>query len=78
MFQKKITDKYLSKIDKVLLDEKYNQFNQIFGDKQKQENIRASKEEQYQEGFIRDLFCAVYKENGKTKVRYRKTGMMMN
>ncbi len=59
MFQKKITDKYLSKIDKELLDEKYNQFNQIFGDKQKQDNIRASKEEQYQEGFIRDLFCAI-------------------
>ena len=59
MFQKKIIEKYLSKIDRVLLTEKYTQFISIFADKQKQENIRASKEEQYQEGFIRDLFCAV-------------------
>lgn len=59
MFQKKIIEKYLSKIDRVLLAEKYTQFISIFADKQKQENIRASKEEQYQEGFIRDLFCAV-------------------
>ena len=59
MFQKKIIDKYLSKIDRLLLADKYSQFETIFSDKQKQENIRASKEEQYQEGFIRDLFCAV-------------------
>lgn len=59
MFQKKIIEKYLSKIEPALLAEKYALYCSIFADKEKQENIRNSKEEQYQEGFIRDLFCSV-------------------
>ncbi|MBP5175523.1 MAG: hypothetical protein ILP07_06410, partial [Treponema sp.] len=59
MFQQKIIEKYLSRIDRELLAKKYAQFCSIFANKEKQENIRNSKEEQYQEGFIRDLFCSV-------------------
>ena len=59
MFQRKIIEKYLSQIDKELLTEKYALYRSIFANKEKQENIRNSKEEQYQEGFIRDLFCSV-------------------
>ena len=58
MFQKKIIDKYLSKIEKDVLKEKYEQYRSIFASEEKQANIRESKEEQYQEGFIRDLFCS--------------------
>ena len=58
MFQKKIIEKYLSLLDKQELKSKYELFRSIFANKEKQENIRASKEEQYQEGFIRDLFCS--------------------
>lgn len=59
MFQKRIVEKYLSNISKDLLNEKYALYCSIFANKEKQENIRNSKEEQYQEGFIRDLFCSV-------------------
>ena len=59
MFQKKIVEKYLSKLDKELLEQKYDLFCSIFKNEKKIENIRNSKEEQYQEGFIRDLFVSV-------------------
>ena len=59
MFQKKIVEKYLSKLDKELLEKKYDLFCSIFKNEKKIENIRNSKEEQYQEGFIRDLFVSV-------------------
>lgn len=59
MFQKKIVDYYLSFLDKNVLKEKYELFSKTFLDKAKQENIRHSKEEQYQEGFLRDLFCQI-------------------
>ena len=59
MFQKKIVEKYLSKLDKELLEQKYDLFCSIFKNEKKIENIRHSKEEQYQEGFIRDLFVSV-------------------
>ncbi len=59
MFQKKIVEHYLSFLDKKILQEKYSQFSKTFLDKTKQANIRSSKEEQYQEGFLRDLFCQI-------------------
>ena len=59
MFQKKIVEKYLLKLDKELLEQKYDLFCSIFKNEKKIENIRNSKEEQYQEGFIRDLFVSV-------------------
>lgn len=59
MFQKRILEKYIAKLDKTVLDEKYKIFCSIFANPEKQENIRNSKEEQYQEGFLRDLFVSV-------------------
>lgn len=59
MFQKRILEKYIAKLDKSILDEKYKIFCSIFANPEKQENIRNSKEEQYQEGFLRDLFVSV-------------------
>ncbi len=70
MFQKKIVEKYLSNISSALLTEKYAQFCTIFANEQKQENIRNSKEEQYQEGFIRDLFCSVLGYTIKPEANY--------
>ena len=70
MFQKKVIEKYLSKIGKELLTEKYNLYRSIFADKTKQENIRNSKEEQYQEGFIRDLFCSCLGYTIKPEANY--------
>ena len=59
MFQKRIVEKYLSQISPEVLSAAYEKFQKIFGNEAKQTNIRNSKEEQYQEGFIRDLFVSV-------------------
>lgn len=59
MFQKSIIEKYLSKLDENLLHEKYELFCANYKNESKIANIRAVKEEQYQEGFIRDVFCSV-------------------
>lgn len=59
MFQKTVIDRYLSQQDKELVAARYAAYQKLFADPDKQANIRASKEEQYQEGFIRDLFCQV-------------------
>ena len=70
MFQKKIIDKYLSKIEKDVLSQKYELFCSIFANEEKQANIRESKEEQYQEGFIRDLFCSCLGYTIKPEANY--------
>ena len=59
MFQKSIIEKYLSKLDTNLLHEKYKKYCANYKNETKIANIRAIKEEQYQEGFIRDVFCSV-------------------
>ncbi|MDY5684641.1 MAG: TaqI-like C-terminal specificity domain-containing protein [Treponema sp.] len=59
MFQKSIIEKYLSKLDANLLHEKYEKYCANYKNETKIANIQAVKEEQYQEGFIRDVFCSV-------------------
>lgn len=59
MFQKTIISKYLKTQNKENLISKWHLFRAHFQDPQIQENIRNSKEEQYQEGFLRDLFVII-------------------
>ncbi|MDX9883727.1 MAG: Eco57I restriction-modification methylase domain-containing protein [Prolixibacteraceae bacterium] len=56
LFQKSVEKKYLSNLDAELIDRKYADFQNYFGNPDRQENIRNSKEEQFQEGFLRELF----------------------
>ncbi len=58
MWQKGILNKYLEKLPKNI-SEKYRLFCELFGNSEKQANILEAKEEQYQEGFLRELFCRV-------------------
>ena len=60
MFQKKVIDSYISRLDGTVLQEKYALYSMTFLSEEKQKNIRASNEEQYQEGFLRDLFVTVF------------------
>jgi len=64
-FQKTVEQKYLKQLDAKLIDTKYLEFTSYFGDAEIQQNIRNSKEEQYQEGFLRELFVKIlgYKLN---------------
>ena len=59
LFQKTIIKKYLALIDKEVVSEAWKQFQAYFLDIQIQANIKQSKEEQFQEGFLRELFVKV-------------------
>lgn len=59
MFQKSVLDKYIKSIDAELLEQKYKEFQNTYQNPQKIEQIKSSKEEQYQEGFLRDVFVAI-------------------
>ncbi len=59
LFQKTIELKYLQQLDAKLIESKYNLFRSHFANPEIQENIRCSKEEQYQGEFLIDLFVNV-------------------
>ncbi len=59
LFQKSVEQKYLNELDQELIDQKYLAFQDYFGNPAIQENIRNSKEEQFQEGFLRELFVSI-------------------
>ena len=60
LFQKSVEKKYLNELDKTLVDSKYKDFQHYFGNSAIQENIRNAKEEQFQEGFLRELFVSIF------------------
>ena len=59
LFQKSVIKKYVNGLDQAMMDEKFSAFQNYFADNTRQENIRNSKEEQFQEGFFRELFVNV-------------------
>jgi type I restriction-modification system DNA methylase subunit len=59
LFQKTILKKYLGLIDEEVVSVAWKQFQAYFLDAQIQANIQQSKEEQFQEGFLRELFVKV-------------------
>ncbi len=59
LFQKSVEQKFLNELDSKILDSKYLEFQRYFGNTVIQENIRNSKEEQFQEGFLRELFAKI-------------------
>ena len=60
LFQKSVEKKYLDELDSALIDKKFAEFKSYFGNAEIQENIRNSKEEQFQEGFLRELFVKIF------------------
>ncbi len=58
-FQKTVLQKHIASLDKNTLSQAYKTFTACFHNVGKQANIAGSKEEQYQEGFLRDLFVDV-------------------
>ncbi len=59
LFQQSVLQKYLSTQDAVRMADAYASFSSYFLHPQIQENIRNSKEEQFQEGFLRELFVKI-------------------
>ena len=60
LFQKSVLNKYLKKQDKTAVRLAYDKYRAYFHNPDIQENIRLSKEEQFQEGFLRELFVKVF------------------
>lgn len=60
LFQQTVIEKHLKFKNLVKISDAYNQFKLTFHNTAIQENIRNSKEEQYQEGFLYDLFVKVF------------------
>ena len=59
LFQQNVLEKYIESLDSNKIDEQWEKFKSIFHNIEKQNNIRNSKEEQFQEGFLRELFVGV-------------------
>lgn len=59
IFQRNILNKYIESIDAEMIVERYQQFADYFLNPERQENIHNSKEEQFQEGFLRELFVKI-------------------
>lgn len=58
IFQKSIVDKYLETLDAGVLDKAYDSYKQVYS-AQKIQRIKKLKEEQYQGGFLKDIFGSV-------------------
>jgi hypothetical protein len=58
LFQESIIRKHLGSLDQEVVDQAYLRFKEVYS-ANKITNIRLAKEEQYQEGFIKDIFGAV-------------------
>lgn len=58
-FQENILKRYLSTLSQEEVSIAWNKYKTYFLDLQIQENIRNSKEEQFQEGFLRELFVNI-------------------
>ncbi|MCK8142549.1 BREX-1 system adenine-specific DNA-methyltransferase PglX [Flavobacterium sp. I-SCBP12n] len=59
LFQPSVLKKYLSQQDTVQVQKAYKKYTKYFHNAVIQENIRNSKEEQFQEGFLRELFVDI-------------------
>ncbi len=59
LYQRSVLKNYLSALDDVKVNAAYNEFKTFFFNPVTQQNIRNSKEEQFQEGFLRELFVKI-------------------
>ena len=59
LFQKNIIKKHLGLLNEELTQEAWNKYQAYFLNEEIQQNIRQSKEEQFQEGFLREMFVKV-------------------
>lgn len=59
LFQPSVLKKFLSQLDSVSVLQAYEKYCLYFHNSTIQDNIRNSKEEQFQEGFLRELFVSI-------------------
>lgn len=59
LFQKTVLKEFVARQNQEHIQEAYTKFQAHFGNADIQKNITAAKEEQYQEGFLKDLFVDI-------------------
>ena len=59
IFQKSVVQKYIKTLDASVVGQAYEKFKEFYGDMERVENIKLLKEENYQEGFLREIFVQV-------------------
>ncbi len=59
LFQKSVISKYTADLDKGTVTLAYAKYKEYFHNREIQENIINAKEEQFQEGFLTELFCKI-------------------
>lgn len=60
LFQKSVETKFLSDLDSELINKRYTDFKNYFSNSERKESIRNPKEEEFQEGFLRELFLKIF------------------
>lgn len=78
LYQKAVLERYIKALDKKLIQEKYETFKAHFHNPTIQENIKKSKEEQYQEGFLTDLFVNIFGYTKNPNEGYNLTTELKN
>jgi hypothetical protein len=58
-FQKAVIRKFQATMQPEVIASAYERFSIYFHNRERQQNIRQAKEEQFQEGFLRELFVNV-------------------
>ena len=78
LFQTSVLKTHLKQQDQALIEKAYKKFIKYFQDPSIQDNIRNSKEEQFQEGFLRELFVRVFGYVINPSVNYNLTTEFKN
>jgi type I restriction-modification system DNA methylase subunit len=78
LFQNSVLNKYLKTQDKTAIAKTYKKFTKYFHNPTIQQNIRESKEEQFQEGFLRELFVTVFGYTLNPNANYNLTTELKN
>ncbi|PCH71188.1 MAG: hypothetical protein COC06_02035 [Bacteroidales bacterium] len=78
LFQTSVLKNYLQLQDPNALNKTYKKYSRYFHNKSIQQNIRESKEEQFQEGFLRELFVTVLDYTLNPQVNFNLTTELKN
>lgn len=78
LFQQSVLKKYLSQQDSDQVQKAYRKYSKYFHNPTIQENIRNSKEEQFQEGFLRELFVDILGYTLNPAPKYNLTTELKN
>ena len=78
LFQTSVLKKYIKLQDKKAVEKAFKKYANYFHNPERQENIRESKEEQFQEGFLRELFVKIFDYTLNPEPKFNLTTELKN